>query len=106
MLSYLEILSDVTNVKCYTSVWVCLNVKIKHDSFVVATISEFNLLFLFHTHQTSGWSALFFAAKDGHLEISRTLLNAGADPMLKDKVCIHMWIDYTRDYEFTYIASY
>jgi ankyrin repeat protein len=33
----------------------------------------------------SGWSALFFAAKGGHLEITKALLKAGAEPMLKDK---------------------
>jgi ankyrin repeat protein len=32
----------------------------------------------------SGWSALFFAAKGGHLEITKALLKAGADPTLKD----------------------
>ena len=43
---------------------------------------------VFHSHlQASGWSALFFAAKDGHLEITKALLKAGADPMLKNKVC-------------------
>ena len=52
-------------------------------------ISEL-LLYMFHTMQTSGWSALFFAAKNGHLEITKALLNAGADPMLKDKVSMYV----------------
>ena len=50
---------------------------------------------MLHIHQTSGWSALFFAAKDGHLEITKALLNAGADPMLKDKVWLWLVILYS-----------
>jgi len=36
--------------------------------------------------QTTGWSALFFAAKEGHLELTKRLIQAGANTMLKDKV--------------------
>ena len=36
--------------------------------------------------QSVGWSALFYAAKDGHLEIARLLVSAGANTLLRDKV--------------------
>ena len=36
--------------------------------------------------QTVGWSALFYAVSGGYLEITRLLIAAGADVLLKDKV--------------------
>ena len=38
------------------------------------------------TFQSVGWSALFYAATGGYLEITRLLIAAGADVLLKDKV--------------------
>ena len=39
--------------------------------------------------QTNGWTALFYAAKVGHLPSVRLLLEVGADPAHKDKVRVH-----------------
>ena len=36
--------------------------------------------------QSAGWSALFYAAKEGHLKIAEILVEAGADVFLKDNV--------------------
>lgn len=36
--------------------------------------------------QNTHWTALFFAAKEGHLEIAKKLIGAGADVLLKDQV--------------------
>ena len=36
--------------------------------------------------QITGWSALFFAAKEGNVEIARLLIGSGANVELKDKV--------------------
>ena len=36
--------------------------------------------------QTSGWSPLFFACKEGSMEMARLLLTGGADVQLQDKV--------------------
>ena len=38
------------------------------------------------TFQSVGWSALFYAATGGYLEITQLLIAAGADVLLKDKV--------------------
>ena len=38
--------------------------------------------------QTTGWSALFFAANLGFTDVARQLLDRGADVTLKDKVRI------------------
>ena len=38
--------------------------------------------------QNNGWSALFHAAYDGNVEIATMLIEAGADVLLKDNVCI------------------
>ena len=38
--------------------------------------------------QVSGWTALFYAAKEGHLDMVRELIGTGADVLLKDQVCI------------------
>ena len=38
------------------------------------------------TFQSVGWSALFYAITGGYLEITRLLIAAGADVLLKDKV--------------------
>ena len=38
--------------------------------------------------QSAGWSALFHAAKDGHVKIVTKLMDVGADVLLKDNVCI------------------
>ena len=37
--------------------------------------------------QISGWTALHIASKEGHVEISRMLIEGGADLNMKDKVC-------------------
>lgn len=39
-----------------------------------------------YVKQTVGWSAVFFAAKEGHLEVTKLLIKAGANVTLKDKV--------------------
>lgn len=39
----------------------------------------------------SQWTALFFAAKCGNLEIVELLLDSGADAHIKDKVCIAIY---------------
>ena len=36
--------------------------------------------------QTTGWSALFFVAKEGNVEVARLLIGGGANVELKDKV--------------------
>ena len=36
--------------------------------------------------QSSGWSPLFFSTKEGDVEITRLLLEGGADVKLQDKV--------------------
>ena len=36
--------------------------------------------------QSTGWTALFFAAKDGDLDLTRLLIKGGATVELKDKV--------------------
>ena len=36
--------------------------------------------------QTAGWTPLFFAAKSGHLEIVKLLLDKGARIGIRDKV--------------------
>ena len=36
--------------------------------------------------QSTHWTALFYAAKEGHLEILKKLIGAGADVFLKDQV--------------------
>ena len=42
--------------------------------------------------QTTGWSALFFSAEMGDVTTAQSLLKAGANPHLKDKVkYIHMY---------------
>lgn len=40
----------------------------------------------FSLPQSTSWTALFFAAKEGHLEIVKKMIKAGADVLLKDKV--------------------
>ena len=41
-----------------------------------------------------GWSALFYAATGGYLEIIRLLIASGADVLLKDKVLCCIVIVY------------
>ena len=36
--------------------------------------------------QTTGWTALFFASKEGNVKIVRLLIDKGAQVNLKDKV--------------------
>ena len=45
-----------------------------------------HVLLLIVCVQTTGWSALFFAAKEGNVEIARLLVGGGANVELKDKV--------------------
>ena len=42
--------------------------------------------------QSLGWSAVFFAASEGYLNITRLLVNAGADVALRDKVCYIFYV--------------
>ena len=44
-------------------------------------------MYLVLYQQTVGWSAVFFAAKEGYLSIIKTLIRAGANVTQKDKVC-------------------
>ena len=44
--------------------------------------------------QSVGWSALFYAATGEYLEITRLLIAAGADVLLKDKVLCCIVIVY------------
>ena len=44
------------------------------------------MLTLLNCSQTVGWSAVFFAAKSGHLEIVKSLIDAGALVDIRDKV--------------------
>ena len=45
-----------------------------------------HVLLLIVCVQTTGWSALFFAAKEGKVEIARLLITCGANVELKDNV--------------------
>ena len=53
----------------------------------------------YHTFdpQSAGWSALFYAAQEGHLKITEMLIEAGADVFLKDKVMliVYMYVVFT-----------
>ena len=37
--------------------------------------------------QSTGWTALMFAVNEGHEVIVKRLVSAGADVLIKDKVC-------------------
>ena len=54
--------------------------------------------------QSAGWSALFHAAKDGHVKIVTKLVDAGADVLLKDNVCIS--VIYHHMYMYNFIVLY
>ena len=41
--------------------------------------------------QTTGWSALFFSAGEGDLLTTKSLLKAGANVALKDKVLVECY---------------
>ena len=45
-----------------------------------------HVLLLIVCVQTTGWSALFFAAQQGNVEIAILLIEGGANVELKDKV--------------------
>ena len=38
--------------------------------------------------QSNGWTALMFAINEGHKDIVQRLVSAGADVLIKDKVCV------------------
>ena len=40
--------------------------------------------------QSTGWTALRFAVNEGHKDIVQRLVSAGADVLIKDKVCCVM----------------
>ena len=40
--------------------------------------------------QSTGWTALMFAVNEGHKDMVRRLMSAGADVLIKDKVCCVM----------------
>ena len=42
--------------------------------------------------QSAGWSALFYAVKEGHLTITKKLIEAGADIFLKDNVMLNVYM--------------
>ena len=42
--------------------------------------------------QNTGWSALFFSAERGDVTTTRSLLKAGANAHLKDKVHVHVYV--------------
>ena len=37
--------------------------------------------------QSTGWTALIFAADEGHKDIVQRMVSAGADVHIRDKVC-------------------
>ena len=41
--------------------------------------------------QNAGWTALFFAMKEGKVEIAKKVLVAGADVHIKDTVHVHLF---------------
>ena len=41
--------------------------------------------------QNTGWSALFFSAERGDVTTTKSLLKAGANTHLKDKVCVAIY---------------
>ena len=53
--------------------------------FLATTQPMSGVLFIMFT-QTAGWSALFFAAKSGYLQIIKLLVGKGADIGIRDKV--------------------
>ena len=61
------------------------------DKVITASFS-FELIATYSAHvsmvcvQTTGWSALFFAAKQGNVKIARLLVEKSAIVELKDKV--------------------
>ena len=56
-------------------------------SHVMCTFALCKLLtVVFSSSQSSGWTALFFAVKEGYLEIVRKLIAAGTDVLIRDKV--------------------
>ena len=52
-------------------------------------MTTFNFSFFFLLVQSTHWTALFFAAKDGNMEVTRLLIQGGANVWLKDKVLVH-----------------
>jgi ankyrin repeat protein len=41
-----------------------------------------------HEHAQAGWTALIFAAANGHVDCARLLIDAGADKNAKNQVCL------------------
>ena len=47
--------------------------------------------------QSTGWTALFFAAEAGDVATMQSLIRAGANPLLKDKVSVTLHNDIILD---------
>ena len=52
----------------------------------------FNTTFFCECLQSTGWTALFFGAKDGDLDLIRLLIQGGANVELKDKVYYYFYL--------------
>ena len=54
------------------------------NNFLAIVMACIHLLIM--SPQDKGWSSLFFSAEAGHVATTQSLLRAGANPHLKDKV--------------------
>ena len=77
-----SLLENKANPNITDKVGLCLHVRIMWSLLIVHV-------------QTSGWTALHMACKEGHVEISRLLLEGGAYVDVKDKV---MYMNIVNDY--------
>ena len=69
-------------VKAHADVNICENVRPDLNCHVGIFCIDVHVC----VKQTVGWSAVFFAAKEGHLEDTKLLIKAGANITLKDEV--------------------
>ena len=70
--------------------------KIKFSANIEALLLllAFSPLFL----QSTEWNALFFAAKDGNWDLTKLLIQSGANIWLKDKVCYNKYTTFILHY--------